>query len=81
MLSPMSRDVVASMDPYFRDNMMAMSLAKRPPVVFDNSRESSNLIKCMVGKDNCIFLSIMDDGVVDKVRGRQAGACRGEGRQ
>lgn len=62
-------DLLANLEPLWRDNWSLMFMSRRPPLLLDPGREGANLIKAACGKSNRVFAVLTEEGLLDKVIG------------
>ncbi len=70
MTQLLSPDLLANLDPLWRNNWSLMFTSRKPPLLLDPGREGANLIKAACGKSNRVFAVVTEDGLLDKVGGR-----------
>ena len=78
MTQLLSPELLANLDPLWRNNWSLMFTSRKPPLLLDPGREGANLIKAACGKSNRAFAVVTEDGLLDKVR--WAGSASGPGR-
>jgi dynein heavy chain len=71
MTAGLPPELLANTQPLWRDNLALMALASRPPLLLDPGREGANLVKAMFGKAARVFMTISEEGLLDKVGERR----------